>query len=228
MTRNNITMLQIVAEGLKDLNDSVVYVGGSVAELYANDPAATDIRPTMDIDCVIELTSYLGFNELSSTLQSKGFKNDQTTGSPICRWIYNGITVDIMPDDENILGFTNSWYKSGISHKEQKQLPDGQTIYIFPTVYYVATKLEALFSRGGKDIRGAHDFEDIVYILNNCPDFLEQHNRSNNPDLKTYLKEKFTHLKNRPNFAEEIECVLPIGEEERIEIIQEIIQIITD
>ena len=53
MTRNNITMLQIVAEGLKDLNDSVVYVGGSVAELYANDPAATDIRPTMDIDCVI-------------------------------------------------------------------------------------------------------------------------------------------------------------------------------
>ena len=73
-----------------------------------------------------------------------------------------------------------------------------------------------------------HLILDIVYILNNCPDFLEQHNKSNNPDLKTYLKEKFTHLKNRPNFAEEIECVLPIGEEERIEIIQEIIQIITD
>lgn len=71
-------MLQIVAEGLKDLNDCIVYVGGSVAELYANDPAATDIRPTMDIDCVVELTSYLGFNDLNKALQNKGFKHDQT------------------------------------------------------------------------------------------------------------------------------------------------------
>ena len=32
----------------------VVFVGGSVAELYAEDPAAPDIRPTMDVDCVIK------------------------------------------------------------------------------------------------------------------------------------------------------------------------------
>lgn len=32
----------------------VVFAGGSVAELYAEDPAATDIRPTMDVDCVIK------------------------------------------------------------------------------------------------------------------------------------------------------------------------------
>lgn len=217
-------MLQIVAEGLKDLNDCIVYVGGSVAELYANDPAATDIRPTMDIDCVVELTSYLGFNDLNKALQNKGFKHDQTPGSPICRWIYNDITVDIMPDDDNILGFTNRWYKSGISHKKLKQLPDGQTIYIFPTAYYIATKMEALFIRGGKDIRGAHDFEDIVYILNNCSDFLEQIDKIDDTELKEYLKDRFSQLQNRPNFSEEIECVLPIGEEERIDVIQEIIQ----
>lgn len=84
--------------------------------------------------------------------------------------------------------------------------------------------MEALFIRGGKDIRGAHDFEDIVYILNNCSDFLEQIDKIDDTELKEYLKDRFSQLQNRPNFSEEIECVLPIGEEERLDVIQEIIQ----
>ncbi len=33
-------------------------------------------------------------------------------------------------------------------------------------LYYIATKLEAVRSRGGEDLRFSHDFEDIVYVLN--------------------------------------------------------------
>lgn len=51
MPSTNINRLQEVAEGLDELNESVVYVGGAVAELYATDPVKTDIRPTKDIDC---------------------------------------------------------------------------------------------------------------------------------------------------------------------------------
>ena len=54
MSHINIEMLQTVANGLGELNDEVVYVGVAVAELYAMDTAASDIRPTQDIDCVIE------------------------------------------------------------------------------------------------------------------------------------------------------------------------------
>lgn len=43
---SNITRLKTIAAGLADLCRDVVFVGGSVAELYADDPAATDIRPT--------------------------------------------------------------------------------------------------------------------------------------------------------------------------------------
>ncbi len=43
---SNINRLRIIAEGLGDLCHDVVFVGGSVTELYADDPAATDIRPT--------------------------------------------------------------------------------------------------------------------------------------------------------------------------------------
>ena len=39
MPSDNIEMLQIVADGLGYLRDEMVFVGGAVAELYADDPA---------------------------------------------------------------------------------------------------------------------------------------------------------------------------------------------
>jgi len=57
MSSTNIDMLQTVAKGLGELNKVVVFVGGAVAELYVTDPAASEIRPTLDVDCVIELSS---------------------------------------------------------------------------------------------------------------------------------------------------------------------------
>ena len=59
MPGKNIVMLQIVADGLEELKEKVVFVGGAVTELYADDPASSDIRPTLDVDCVIELSSRL-------------------------------------------------------------------------------------------------------------------------------------------------------------------------
>lgn len=50
MASSNIKMLQIVASGLGDLKDKVVFVGGVIAELYATDPAASEIRATQDVD----------------------------------------------------------------------------------------------------------------------------------------------------------------------------------
>lgn len=50
-------ILQTVTNGLEELKDDMVFIGGVVAEFYANDLAASDIRPTLDVDCVIELSS---------------------------------------------------------------------------------------------------------------------------------------------------------------------------
>ena len=40
MLSTNTTMLQTVANGLGELKNDMVFVGGAVAELYANDPVA--------------------------------------------------------------------------------------------------------------------------------------------------------------------------------------------
>lgn len=117
----NIDMLKTVAAGLGNLKDKVVFVGGAVAELYADNPAASDIRPTLDVDCIIEMSSRTKYAKLEEELRAKGFSNDNSPGAPICRWIYKSLKVDVMPTDEKILGFSNKWYIVGIRNKVKKR-----------------------------------------------------------------------------------------------------------
>lgn len=203
-------MLQTVANGLGELRDEMVFVGGAVAELYADNPAASEIRPTIDVDCVIEISSRLQFARMEENLRVRGFTNDTSKGAPICRWIYKDIKVDVMPTDSKVLGFTNRWYEEGIEIKISKTLPNGTEVFVFPPEYYLAAKFEAHNSRGGNDLRQSHDFEDIIYILDNCPDILENISGSN-PNVKMYLKKECQNLLENPNITEGIETALPYG-----------------
>ena len=152
MPSSNIVAIQVVSKGLGDLLDEVVFVGGAVTELYATGAGAGDIRVTLDVDCVIEISSRKEYHELESLIESKGFHHDTTPGAPVCRWVYKSIPVDIMPTAEEVLGFTNSWYIIGIENKVSHNLPDGTEISIFPPEIYLASKIEAFNNRGGKDL----------------------------------------------------------------------------
>lgn len=228
MSNINIKMLQIVSNGLGELKNAVVFVGGSVAELYVTNPAASDIRPTFDVDCVIELSSRIEYAELEKDLRRKGFANDLSEGAPICRWVYKDIKVDVMPTNEDILGFTNIWYIEGIENKITKTLPNGTEIFVFRPEYYLASKFEAHKGRGGDDLRQSHDFEDIIYIMDNCSDILNDVANANTK-VKLYLKEEYKNLLENANLTEGIESVLPYGSgSESTEIIQELIQSIIE
>lgn len=221
MPADNIEMLKTVADGLEELKDEIVFVGGAVAELYADDPALSDIRPTQDVDCTIELSSYKELTELEEALRAKGFENDNSQGAPICRWIYKEIKVDVMPTEGNVQGFNNRWYPDGVENKISKTLPDGTEIYVFPPEYYLAAKFEAHHDRGGDDLRQSHDFEDIIYILDNCTNILED---IRNEDVKNYLKEECENLLENEGLSEGIACALgPVSDSDRVEIIETLI-----
>ena len=224
MDKTNLERLQDVAEGLDELNDKVVYVGGSVTQFYVNDEAFQEARPTMDVDCVVELMSYSEYEEFNESLRKKKFEEDKREGAPICRWLYKGDMIDVMPTDVKFLGFTNKWYNPGILHKERYTLSNGRTIYIMPVLYFLATKIEAINSRGGEDLRVSHDFEDVIYVLNYCPDIIERFNKETNDTLKNYLKEMCRKFLKRSNIQEETECALPLGETDRVDVIFEILQ----
>jgi len=73
MNRPHIIGIQIIAKGLGDLVDEVVFVGGAVAEFYATDPAADEVRISDDIDCVIEIGSRKEYHELELLQKEKIF-----------------------------------------------------------------------------------------------------------------------------------------------------------
>jgi len=228
MPSTNIVMLQIVADGLEELKEEVVFVGGAIAELYADDPASSDIRPTLDVDCVIELSSRLDHAKLEERLRAKKFAHDISKGAPICRWIYKSIKVDVMPTDEKILGFKNQWYSLGVENKISKILPNGNNIYIFRPEYYLVSKFEAHHDRGGSDLRQSHDFEDIIYILDNFTDIVENI-RSSNVDVKRYLKSECQKLLENDALAEAMDCALPLGSDsDRVEMIDTLISDISE
>jgi predicted nucleotidyltransferase len=205
---NHIANLQIISSALQEINDDVIYVGASVAELYANNPELSEIRPTYDVDCIIELSSYHKYSILEDKLRRKGFKHDLSSSSVICRWIFQGVIVDIMPTDEKILGFSNKWYIEGAKTKQKRELPNGNIIHILSPQFYLASKLEAHLSRGGNDLRQSHDFEDIIYILENCS--LLTDNITNN-SVKVFLQNEFSKLLQNNNLEEAVESALSYG-----------------
>jgi hypothetical protein len=81
---------------------------------------------------------------------------------------------------------------------------------VFPSEYYLAAKFEAHNGRGGNDLRQSHDFEDIIYLLDNCTDILKNINGSK-PKVKLYLKAECQKLLENPNITEGIESALPYG-----------------
>lgn len=209
---NNNERLRRVAEGLGDLGERVVFVGGCVAQLYATDSAAAGVRPTEDVDCVVDLSSYADYTVFSDQLRERKFSNSIRPGDPICRWSFQDEIVDIMPCEDSPIGPSNRWYKPGMRHRVVYEISQGILIRVLPVIYYVATKLEAIRSRGGEDLRFSHDFEDVVYVLNYSGELESQLRASVDQELNEFLKDQFRSLLGRPYIQEEILSALPYGE----------------
>jgi predicted nucleotidyltransferase len=223
----NLLQLQEVAVGLNELIDDVAFIGGCVAQLYADDSAASEVRPTLDVDCVVSLSARKSYYKLEEKLRGYGFRNDTTPGAPICRWLYNGIPVDIMPTDADILGFGNPWYEAGFEQRIAIALPGGLIVHLFPAELYLATKMSALLNRGGRDLRLSHDFEDIVFLLDNCSTLVNQIYSNTNDQLKLFLCSSFERLLQDANLHESIGCALPLNSEnERLVFIVEQMRLI--
>ena len=204
----NNERLKQIAKALGELNDEVVYVGGAVIQLYSSDPAALNPMTTYDVDCVVNVTTYQGFQDFERRLFLKKFRNDISDGSPICRYLYNGEKVDFMPKVDTGIGESNRWYLNGLEHRQRYDLDEYVSIFIMPVTYYLASKVDALHSRGGDDYRGAKDFEDIVFVLNNCVHLLDAVEVTSDKELSAYLKEEFSRVIRRANILEEIACSL--------------------
>ncbi|HSH66311.1 MAG TPA: hypothetical protein VLB84_11055 [Bacteroidia bacterium] len=199
-SQTNITRLWAVANALEAWKDKIVFVGGATVSLYASRPFAITIRPTDDVDVVIELISLKEFYNLQEELLKLGFKHD-IESKIISRFLLQGLKVDFMPTDPSILGFSNRWYSRGVKIAVQHKMDNGSPIQIFTSPYFIASKLEAFKTRGKEDLYGSHDFEDIVFVLDHR-DTIEEELINADEKVKAFLKEEFKKLLENKSFEE--------------------------
>jgi hypothetical protein len=82
----------------------------------------------------------------------------------------------------------NPWFSQGFAQRETVKLGH-QLIQLLPLSYFIASKFAAHNGRGGIDPRTSHDFEDIIYVIDNRTDIVDQINKAPK-DVRPYLKEQ--------------------------------------
>lgn len=199
---STIQMIMLIAKALEELNDHAVFVGGATLPFYLPEIYHSQVRPTEDVDVVMEIIGKNGNYLNEDLLRKKGFQHDISKGAPMCRWVFRDFKVDIMSSDISALDFTNIWYQEGIeSSIEIMRKPI--KVNIFSAPYFIASKLEAFKSRGNSDYVASSDLEDIISILEVASsELFEDVLSSTSAKLKGYLKTEFTSLLQKSEFKD--------------------------
>lgn len=196
----NIDMLMAVAKALSKLKEQVVFVGGATVAVYIDDAAAPPLRVTDDVDCVAEVASWKDYHELGEKLQKLGFTHPlDEENPPRCRWKLGATKVDVMAAGEEVLGFSNKWYRRGMETAVKVRLPDGAAIEVFSPPFFLASKIEAFLGRGKGDYYGSPDMEDIIAVLDGCKPIQEA--LAQGPaDVKEFLRAEFREFLKNDDF----------------------------
>jgi predicted nucleotidyltransferase len=206
-----------------------VFVGGCATGLLVTDRAASPVRATRDVDVVVEVVSLAGYHTLERQLEQAGFRHDRSEDAPVCRWIVGGCMLDVMPTDENVLGFGNRWYDVAVRTAERALLPSGRSIQLIAPPVFLATKLEAFHGRGGGDFLASHDLEDIAVVIDGRPELVDEV-ASCEAALRTYLAVEIESLLRNDAFLEALPGHLPGDEtgQGRLPIIRERLRLLTE
>ena len=203
----NLEMLQLAADGLQPFLEDVVFVGGCATGLLITDLAAPQTRETKDVDVIVEIASLHDYHQLAGKLRNRGFREDKSEGAPMCRWTFGAVTVDVMPTDAAILGFSNRWYSEAIANAIRVSLPAGIVIRLVAAPWFLATKLEAFYGRGNGDYMASHDIEDLIAVLDGRESVVHEVEQSG--AVGRYMAGEFGRLLALEEFHDALPCHLP-------------------
>jgi hypothetical protein len=197
---------------LSQLDESVVYVGGMVAPLYFQRLEFTPhARPTVDVDCVVNVLSYVALQPIQNSMRKIGFSEGREPGDPICRWCGHDLIIDVMPLSEEALGFSNPWYAAGWDASIIVESSAGP-IAILDYGHFLATKLEAHNNRSD-DVRTSHDLEDIILTLA-ARESLAIDRQAFTKDVREFLRLNFRKIFKGAHQRDIFPAYLPSGMED--------------
>lgn len=164
MTRIEEAILKLDAK-LKDVPFDFAFLGGSVLSLLVTDPVADTVRVTKDVDVMMNIRTRNEYHHADSLLESLGFRHDTREDAPICRWIYEDVTVDVLPIREDVLGWNSKWFEAALDAATTITC-ENRAVKVISAPYFVALKLEAFEDRGKGDFLTSTDFEDVICLFN--------------------------------------------------------------
>ena len=165
MANPNLAMLIAMAQAMGPLCEQVVFVGGCATGLLVDDAELMDVRPTEDVDAIVEVASLVAYHRVADKLMDRGFKQTMADNTPPFRWYWNRMQLDLVPLDEKVLGFANRWYRVGFDAALAVELAGGLKLRHLSAPHFLATKFEAFKDRGNNDVYLSHDLEDIMTVM---------------------------------------------------------------
>ena len=160
----DLDALAAVARQLDQLGILYAFTGGVVIGFLLDHPHLTTLRPTGDVDAIAAVVTRIQHAALEEQLRQLGFHHDTSEGAPICRWLYQGTKVDVMPAKDTAGQKSNPWFEHALRSASLKTLRH-VTVRVVSATCFVATKLVAFGDRGKGDFYGSHDLEDVVTVV---------------------------------------------------------------
>lgn len=107
-----------------------------------------------------------------------------------------------MPIDEDVLGFSNRWYRSAIATAQRLSVA-GNDIRVGTPVYFVASKLEAFHGRSADDVTLSHDVEDIIAGVDGRPEIVGELAEAES-EVRKYITSEIRALLENEDFTESL------------------------
>jgi len=198
----SLQRIATIAEQFKSLPYDFAFLGGAVLEVLITDKGAPNIRTTKDVDVLVNTTTRKAYSDLEALLRQLGFKHDTSEDAPICRWIFRGIILDVMPPSREVLGWNTRWLMSALTSAVAVD-SSAPHIRIVTAPYFLVAKIEAFEGRGNNDYISSHDMEDFISVINGRETIVDDIRRSG-CELQQFLSDKISNFLKETHF---IECL---------------------
>ncbi len=202
-----IGALRAVADRLDQLGLPYAFVGGAIVNLLLDEPAFAPVRPTDDVDVILQLVVAERYSIFEEKVRRLGFANDISENAPLCRWVLGALKVDLMPVDAARLGLNTTWFAEALASATVKEFAHTKLNLISPAAF-LATKLTAFADRGNGDYYGSHDLEDCLTVIDGRANIVGEV-QSAPEALRGFLATTLHRLLQVPAFNESLSGHLP-------------------
>ncbi|MBX3586941.1 MAG: hypothetical protein KF796_09855 [Ramlibacter sp.] len=213
MANPNLSLLTGMARAMGSLCDQVVFVGGCATGLLVDDADLMDVRPTEDVDAIVQVASLAAYHRLAKGLMERGFTQTMADNTPPFRWFWNRMQLDLVPLDDKVLGFANPWYRVGFEAALSVELAAGFKVRHLSAPHFLATKFEAFKDRGQNDVYASHDLEDIMTVMEGRAAVVQEVVAANDA-VSTHVGRSVAALLNTPTFHDALPGLLSDPERE--------------